>query len=185
MQRTLVFAVLLLSLSSLPLCAQDSQDFEVFAGYSRMTGDLGLNGFEFSGAYRPSPTFGVVGDVSAHFSSGTVANVHLESNIQNYLFGPRIYFHNVTKDAKFVPFAHVLFGVSRQHTEVNTPMAVPPTTSTEDTAFTWALGGGADYAFTDRLSGRAKLDLLRTHFFGNGDSRARFAFGVVYHFGAR
>ncbi|MFL6300294.1 MAG: outer membrane beta-barrel protein [Terriglobales bacterium] len=158
---------------------RDLGRYEVYVGYSRMTGSLGLNGWEASGAYKPqrAPWFGVVADVSGHYGVEDIATIRVKSHMYNYLAGPEVYFTRL-RNQKVVPFGHLLFGAS----EENTDIAGVSFNGVQDTAFTWALGGGVDYRFGNRIYGRAKLDLVRTHFLSEGDTRGRYGFGVVYRF---
>jgi hypothetical protein len=158
---------------------RDLGRLEVYAGYSRMTGSLGLNGWEASAAYKPqrAPWFGVIADVSGHYGVEDIANIRVKSHLYNYLAGPEVYFTHL-RNQKLIPFGHLLFGAS----EENTDIAGISFAGVQDTAFTWALGGGVDYGFGNHLYGRAKLDLIRTHFLSTGDTRGRFGFGIAYRF---
>lgn len=55
--------------------------------------------------------------------------------------------------------------------------------SASDNAFSWMLGGGADYRFSPHWATRFKLDFLRTHFVDTGQSRFRLGVGIMYSFG--
>ena len=158
---------------------RDLGRYEAYFGYSRMTGSLGLNGWDASFAYKPqrAPWFGVLADVSGHYGNEDIANIKVKGHMYNYLVGPEVYFTRL-KNQKVIPFGHLLFGASEEHTDV----AGISFAGIQDTAFTWALGGGVDYHFSNHLYGRAKLDLIRTHFLSEGDSRGRYGFGVVYRF---
>jgi len=188
MSRPFVLALLAVALF-LPVAAwsqlnpsenyRDLGRFEVYAGYSRMTGSVGLNGWEASAAYKPrlAPWFGVLADVSGHYGTEDIASIKVKSHTYNFLAGPEVYFTRL-RNQKLIPFGHLMFGASTENTDI-AGVAFP---GVQDTAFTWALGGGVDYRFSNHLYGRAKLDLLRTHFLSEGDSRGRFGFGIAYRF---
>jgi hypothetical protein len=89
----------------------------------------------------------------------------------------------MTDTHKLNPFGEAQFGVSHLSQDV-TQVGVP-TLSASDTAFTWMLGGGADYLFSSHWSGRANVDFLRTHFSNEGQSRLRLVLGIRYTFGSR
>ncbi len=90
--------------------------------------------------------------------------------------GPRITYR--LSSGRIGAFGHLLFGFS--HTNVNATGA-----SDSDSSFSWVLGGGANYFFTQHFGGRAQLDLLRTNFFNQGASHPRIALGLLYRFGTK
>jgi opacity protein-like surface antigen len=82
---------------------------------------------------------------------------------------------------KILPFAEVLFGVSRLHQEVK-DTAGTISVDASDKAFTWVLGGGVDYTLSSKWLARGNLDFVRTHFVDTGQSRLRFRVGLAYAF---
>lgn len=189
MKRLLVLLVLA-GLTALPAFSQVTTEiprFEVAAGYSRATGDLGLNGWEASGVYRANPWLGLVADISGHYGEDEVLGVNFNGNLHNFLFGPRVYVP-LNDYPRWKPFGQFLLGASRVNNtledSIPTPGVLVPGFSETDTAFSWVLGGGVDYQFHDQFRIRLiQLDMLRTNFFDTGDTRARIGFGIVYQFG--
>jgi hypothetical protein len=57
--------------------------------------------------------------------------------------------------------------------------------SANGSAFSWMLGGGAEYLFDPHWSGRMNLDFLRTHLADQGQSQVRWVFGLTYTLGKR
>jgi len=81
-----------------------------------------------------------------------------------------------------LPFGEAQFGVSHLSSRLEDPSR-KLSESASDNAFTWMLGGGAEYRFDPHWAGRLKVDFLRTHFADTGQSRVRFVMGVMYSFG--
>jgi outer membrane protein OmpA-like peptidoglycan-associated protein len=82
------------------------------------------------------------------------------------------------------PFAEVQVGASHLNSKLEDPTA-GISQSASDSAFSWMVGGGADYRLATHWVGRFKLDFLRTHFADSGQSRVRLGFGIAYTFGER
>jgi opacity protein-like surface antigen len=161
--------------------------FDVSAGFSHTTGDIGMNGWDASGTYRASPWLGLVADFSGTYGTDTVLGVDFKSNLHNFLFGPRI-FVPLNNYPNWKPFGELLLGASRENQTIEPSIVAPgvavPGVSKTDTAFAWMLGGGLDYQFHPQFRVRLiQVDLLRTNFFDTGQSRARIGFGLVYQFG--
>ncbi len=188
MKRLLISFTLALLLA-LPAFAQDETPrIDISAGFTHMTGDIGLNGWDGSAAYRFNQWLGVAGDLSGLYGSNSVLGVGLHSHLYNLNFGPRI-FVPLNDYPKWKPFGELLLGFSRQNQKISnnvlgTGVVVP--NSQSDTSFSWMMGGGIDYQFRPQFRIRAlELDLLRTKFLGNVQNRARLNFGIVYQFGGR
>jgi hypothetical protein len=172
--------------------AQASLDnLELNTGYSHVTGDLGLNGFNFGAGLwlnrRVSLNLGY--DTAWKTSSldvlslTSIGNTAIKNHYQDWLIGPRIFFPpKAIKKYKLDPFAEVQFGGSHLSEKVQ---QVASSVSASDNSFAWALGGGADYQFNSQWFGRVNLDFLRTHFVDSGQSRLRLVLGVGYTFGPR
>ena len=60
-----------------------------------------------------------------------------------------------------------------------------PGVSANDRAFSWMLGGGAEYLLTPHWSARANLDFLRTHLTNQGQSGLRPVLVITYTIGSR
>jgi len=177
-------AVFLL-LGCLPLLAQsETPRFDIFGGYSHVGNyNIGLNGWIASGNLNFNRWFGIEGDVSGHYGSQTLGPAviilpgvpnKINSRMHNFDFGPSLTY----RSSKYNAFGHLLFGAS--HTNVSAAGF-----GQGDTAFSWVLGGGADYNLTQKWAARFQLDLLRTDFFNHGDSHGRVSLGIVYRLGER
>jgi hypothetical protein len=187
MRRSLLVTIAVLTFSSAWLFAQSSEvpPIDIFGAYSHSSNfGVGQSGWLASANYNIVPNLGVEADLSGGYGSkdlGTIAVIlpgvpnTLHSRMHSFNLGPRFTFRpssNNNADA----FGHLLFGFS--HTNVSATG-----TADSDTSYSWILGGGGDYFFTDHFGGRAQIDLLRTNFFNHGDNHARVALGVVYRFG--
>jgi len=175
----------------MPLQKAYGQNLEFSGGWAHMTGDNGTNGFEAGAAwwFNKRVTLALNYDGAYNTSSLTTfaitpgGLVTTKSHLQNLLIGPRIFFTTKWTDKhKLNPFGEVQFGHSWLNQE-----AFSPTTSASasDNAFSWMLGGGAEYLFSPNWSGRLNLDFLRTHFAEAGQSHLRFVLGVAYTLGKR
>jgi hypothetical protein len=185
---SLFLFLLVLSLAT-PLSAQR---LEFNGGYAHTSGDLGLDGFGVGAAWWFTPrvslaaNFDGLWDASrvGVFELTNIGAVSVKSNMQNYLVGPRIFFPNsVKRFPHLVPFGELQFGMTHLHTTLH--QVNLPDEAAGDTAFTWMMGGGADYTFRSHWAGRFNIDLLRTHLVDTGQSRLRIGLGVVYTFGTR
>lgn len=163
----------------------------LFLGYSYTGANLssnqrtGLNGWNGSLEGKVFPFIGMVADVSAQYGTQDNAPVAyctavigqtcngtgLNTNLHNYLFGPRI----SVPLGRFRPFAEALFGISQisQH-------AGP--FSGHDTSFSTGLGGGIDYRVFMLLGWRVEVDMLQTRFFGGTQNNLRVSTGPVLRF---
>src|SRR5262249_15377719 len=120
----------------------------------------------------------------SNFSFTQIGAIATKSHLQNFLVGPRVFFSNGwTARHKLNPFGEAQFGVS--HLSQKISQANTPSVSASDSAFSWMLGGGAEYLFDPHWSGRANLDFLRTHLANQGQSRLRLVLGIAYTFGGR
>jgi opacity protein-like surface antigen len=164
-----LFASLLGSTASAQLIPKGN----IFGGYSYLRLDEGngnhngLNGWAASLEGKVFPLVGIVADFSGHY--GTPEGVSTKE--YNFLFGPRVSFSL----QKFRPFAHALFGVSH----INTSVA---TFSSSQSAFGYALGGGADYKVIPLFSARLQVDYLPTRFSNTTQKNIRFSTGLVFNF---
>lgn len=188
----LLLSSLTMAILPLNLSAQFLNRVEAGGGWAHATGNSGTDGFNFAGAFRFTPKVSVGVDYDTMwdnsrigiFETTPVGAVTSKTHLQNLLFGPRIFFSSAQiKKYRFIPFGEAQFGFSHINSQLDSVSM--PSMSTSDTAFSWMLGGGADYRFSSRWSGRAKLDLLRTHFTDTGQSRLRFVIGVAYTFGGK
>ena len=185
------FLLIFLAVFTLPAVAR-AQGLEVGGGYSHLTGDFGTDGFNAGAAWWFTKRVTIAADYDSTWDTSSLTNfafsnsgaVATKSHLQSFLVGPRIFFStNWTDKYKLNPFGEVQVGVSHLSQDV-TQVGVP-TQSASDTAFTWMMGGGADYLFSDHWSGRANVDFLRTHFASEGQSRVRLVLGIRYTIGSR
>jgi hypothetical protein len=187
MKRLLHAVIPVLIFAAVPLLPQSKEvpPIDVYAAYSHSSNfSVGQSGWLASANYNLVPHVGVEADLNGAYGSkglGTLAVIlpnlpkEITSHMHSFNVGPRFTYHpSSTNNAD--AFGHLLFGFS--HTNVSASGA-----SQSDTSYSWALGGGGDYFFTDHFGGRAQLDLLRTNFFNHGDNHARISLGVVYRFG--
>src|SRR5262245_24849592 len=145
MQKLFLFVALTLALTVIAQ-AQEAPRVEVFGGYSYMrlqddgSGlDRDLNGFNVSGNITVlGKRLGLKADVSGHFGNIFVATGVPSTNQRQFLFlfGPQF---SLRKSGKIQPFAHTLFGFTRQTLE-NDAISGDLT----DTGFAFAVGGGVD-----------------------------------------
>ena len=187
---TLIRSALLLFLLTLPAGAS-AQGLELAGGWAYITGNNGngLNagaGWYFTNHVQLAADYDTTwkDNVIGTFQLTSVGLVTSKTHLQNWLFGPRIFFYSRdVHKRKLNVFGEAQFGFS--HTKTKLELVNMPSTSTTDNAFTWMLGGGADYVLSRHWAARGKLGLLRTHFANTGQSRLRVSLGVAYTFGAR
>jgi outer membrane protein OmpA-like peptidoglycan-associated protein len=174
-----------------------AQGLELSGGYAHITGDNGLDGLHVGVAGWFTPRISLAFDYDSAWDTSHLGVFELtqtgvivtKSHLQDFLGGPRISFpgalrNKVTFLPRLWPFAEVQLGVSSLHSSlVNETTNISESGS--DRAFSWMVGGGADYRLSPHWVGRVKLDYLRTHFSDTGQGRLRFTFGVAYTFGER
>jgi len=224
--RFTVSALLIMALFvSAAAIAEDSPKVQVFGGYSLLHADtagvsnasvdtlLGTSGStansNFSGwnaelQYNVKPWLGAVADFGGNYgkaispASGSGLSGAPHFNSYSFLFGPVLQ----EPRGKLRPFVHALFGVNRlssDATAATTFFGTAPTTST-DSAFAMALGGGVDYKVMKGISVRlGQLDYLYTRhspgayagsFYGtealtgtnNHQNNLRYSAGLVFEF---
>jgi hypothetical protein len=187
---------LLLSLFAFSL-STSAQNVELSGGYAHISGDQGLDGFNVGAAAWFTPRVAIAADYDSGWDTSRIGIFELtatglvvsKSHLQNFLFGPRFFFPGAIKTgnkriANLLPFAEVEFGFSHLGASL-VDVATDTGQSATDNAFSWMLGGGADYRVSPHWVGRLKLGLLRTHLAETGQSRLRLSLGVAYTFGRR
>ena len=188
---TLILPAVLLCWLALP-AGVSAQGLELAGGWAHITGNNGTDGFNFGAAWNFTNHIQVAADydttwdntVLGTFQLTSVGTVTSKSHLQDWLFGPRLFFYNTEVHKRRVNvFGEAQFGLS--HLKSKLEMVNTPSVSTSDNSFSWMLGGGADYTISQHWTARGKLDLLRTHFANTGQSRLRVSLGVAYTFGAR
>jgi hypothetical protein len=181
---------LMLSLVAFSLSAS-AQNLELNGGYAHVSGDQGLDGFNVGAAAWFTPRISIAADYDRVVDTSRIGIFELtqtglivsRSTLQNFLVGPRIFFRNIKSDnehlANLRPFAELQFGISHLNSSLE-DQSTNVDQSASDNAFSWMLGGGADYKVSQHWAGRFKLDLLRTHLAESGQSRLRLGLGVAY-----
>jgi hypothetical protein len=190
-QSSLCCGVLALLIFSGRAVAQaDLGHLELHLGYTHVTGDNGLDGFNGGAALRFNRRVSVGLDYDSAwdrtlptaFITSSTGAISIHSHLSNFLIGPRIFFPSkklTFKSEQFIPFGEFQIGGSHLSTKFERAGATEK--SSED-AYSWLLGGGADWNFARHWSGRLNANLLRTHFASSGQSRFRLVLGVVYTF---
>jgi hypothetical protein len=189
--------LLVLFALSLTASAQLLRNVEVGGGYTYMSGNQGLNGFNVEGALFFTHRVALALDYDGGYDTSNIGSFQVtpvglitsKSHLQNFLIGPRIYFPGLiqskNKTVKLLNiFGEAQFGGSHLNTEI-IQAATNTRTGTSDSAFTWMLGGGSDFRLSDHWFARGNLDFLRTHFANEGQSRVRLVLGVSYFFKPR
>jgi hypothetical protein len=193
--KNVIYAWLVLCAFSLPAFGQ--QDIEFYGGYQHASGDQGLDGYTGGFGWNPIPKFQLYVDYDGLYDHSTLGAFALtqagltivNSHMQEILTGPRFFLPGVLKGNsrieghRLVPFVNAGFGEARLHTELTTQNL--GTVQAADTAFAWALGGGADFRIYPHFTVRGDLGLLRTHFAESGQSRVRLGLTVVWSLRAR
>lgn len=195
MRKFAVPLAVLLSLLAVPIRSRAQEKFEVFGGYSytrvsvpfvqtilcplpvcpiaTVNNNANLNGWELSGAYKPTPWLGLAGDFCNHYGSALNANVRLHT----YLFGPQ-----VSYPGRVSPFAHALFGGAHESNDAGGTggfVVVPATRN----SFAAAVGVGIDIKLIPFVSVRPiQIDYLLTRFNSSSQSQPRVSAGVLFHF---
>jgi len=134
-----------------------------------VTGNVNLNGWEASGAFKFIGPLSLKADFSG--TSGTFhgANTHF----QTYMIGPQLRF-----PGPISPFAHFLFGAAHE--------AIGPgslNSSFKQNAFATAVGAGLDLKVLPFISLRPiQFDYLLTRFNSSNHHQPRLSAGIVVHF---
>jgi len=184
-------ALALLFFSGNAFAQADLGHLELHFGYTHATGDFGLDGFNAGAALRFNRRVSVALDYDSAwdrtlptaFITSSLGAVSVHSHLSNYLIGPRIFFPAkklTIKNEQLIPFAEFEFGGS--HLSQTIERASVGSEHSSSNAYSWLLGGGADWNFARHWSGRVNADLLRTHFSDTGQSRFRLVLGIVYTF---
>lgn len=198
MGRILAGFLFLLYLCPLTFGQTSNDRFEVFGGYSLVTGDFTgtfadrnfhlLNGWEGSAAYKTNRWFGIAADLSGFHVSYTFPGLDSyapRARSLSYLFGPQI----SLPLARITPFAHFLLGATHINYSngLDCGRLCAPTSAN---SFTYAAGGGVDVTLAKHLALRGQADLLHSGF-SNSDNQltykyhetnARISTGIVFRF---
>jgi len=117
--------------------------------------------------YFTNDWFGIEGTVTTGFAPTILDNEHVK--LLTYGVGPKI----AWREKRWEPWAHAIFGGAHEQ---------PQTADASRNAFDIELGGGADYRFNPRFSGRLEGDWVRTTFFSQSQNNFVLMGGVVFHF---
>jgi len=193
MKNLSMFALLLLAF---PLLVS-AQKLEVSGGYTHTSGDGGLDGFNIGAAAWITNRISLAVDYDTGWDTSHLGVFELtqtgavitKSHLQNFIGGPRISFPGTLKVkeshlARLWPFVEAQIGMSHLSSSIEAP-TTGGNQSASDNAFSWLLGGGADYRLSPHWVGRFNVDFLRTHFADSGQSRIRLGLGIAYTFGER
>jgi hypothetical protein len=124
-------------------------------------------GINTSVTYFTNEWFGIEGTVSTGFAPEIFDREHVKLLV--YGGGPKI----AWREKKWEPWVHAIFGGSHEQ---------PQTAGNSKNSYAIEAGGGADYRFNPRLSGRLEGDWVRTGFFSQSQNNFQLMGGVVFHF---
>jgi hypothetical protein len=124
-------------------------------------------GVNTSVTYFTNEWFGVEGSVSADFAPQILDREHVK--LLTYGAGPKI----AWRERKWEPWMHAIVGGAHEQ---------PQTADSGRNSFAVKVGGGADYRFNPRFSGRLEGDWVRTGFFNQSQNNFELMGGVVFHF---
>jgi len=126
-------------------------------------------GLKTSVTYNTNEWFGIEGNISAGFAPEIFDREHVKLLV--YGAGPKIAWHRYKR---WDPWLHAILGGAHEQ-----PQAAG---NVGRNSFALQLGGGADYNFNYRFSGRLGGDLVRTSFFGQNQNNFQLSAGLVLHF---
>jgi hypothetical protein len=125
---------------------------------------VGLNS---SVTYFTNDWFGVEGSVSTGFAPEILDREHVKLLV--YGAGPKI----AWREKKWEPWIHAIVGGTHEQ---------PQTAENSRNSYAIEAGGGTDYRFNPRFSGRLEVDWLHTGYFSQSQNNFEIAAGVVFHF---
>ena len=124
-------------------------------------------GIDSSVTYFLNDWFGVEGNVATAFAPEIYDREHVKLLV--YGGGPKI----AWRQNKWEPWVHAIVGGAHEQ---------PQTADGSRNSFAVEAGGGADYRFNPRFSGRLEADWVYTGFFGQSQNNFKLMGGVVFHF---
>lgn len=124
-------------------------------------------GIKTSVTYFLNNWFGVEGIVSAAFAPEIFDREHVKTLL--YGLGPKI----AWRARRWEPWLHGIVGGAHEQ---------PQVVADGRNAFGFQIGGGADYRFNPRFSGRLEGNYVRTYFFGQTQNNYEGTAGIVVHF---
>jgi opacity protein-like surface antigen len=125
-------------------------------------------GVRTSLTYFTTDWLGIEGNVSATFAPQIFDREHVKLLI--YGVGPKVAWRQNTR---WQPWLHVIFGGAHEQ---------PQTAGNGKNTYSIQAGGGADYAFNSRFSGRLQANYIRTGFFSQSQNNFELGAGLVVHF---
>jgi opacity protein-like surface antigen len=174
----------------MPLFAEEYPTAEVYGGYQLSVPNLGdnLNGFAAAGEYNFSPNMGIVGDFGFGKKTLNATGYNVVTKDYSLMVGPRFSY----RTSKARAFAHVMAGGVRTTSKFSTTLAGLFASSSKDTNFAFAIGGGLEFKIAERIFVRpAQLDLVETYNTVYGaksatwDSGLRYSAGIVFSLGSK
>jgi hypothetical protein len=199
--KKLVCTIAFLTLLSMTANAQLFSNLGFNGGYLHVSKDNGLNGFNGGAEVVVVRPVTIAADYDMTWNTSTlgvfelttIGQTSVHTRLIDGVVGPRAYFPKFFKKRSegpcgswlkhLDPFIEAQFGLSNISSTIQAVNG--PSFNGSQTAFTWLLGGGADVKLNPKWGFRTKIDLLRTHFANQGQSRVRFFLGVVYTVKAR
>ncbi len=124
-------------------------------------------GINTSVTYFTNEWFGIEGSMSTGFAPEIFDREHVKLLV--YGAGPKI----AWREKKWEPWVHLIAGGSHEQ---------PQTAGNSRNSYAIEAGGGADYRFNPRFSGRLEADWVRTGFFNQSQNNFQLMGGVVFHF---
>jgi Outer membrane protein beta-barrel domain len=124
-------------------------------------------GIKTSVTYFTNDWFGIEGNLSTGFAPEIFKKEHVKVLV--YGAGPKI----AWRERKWEPWLHAIVGGAHEQ---------PQTASNSKNAFAVEAGGGADYRFNPRFSGRLEANWVHTSFFNQSQNNFELMGGVVFHF---
>jgi hypothetical protein len=124
-------------------------------------------GVNASVTYFTNEWFGIEGSAFTGFAPEIFDREHVK--LLFYGAGPKI----AWREKKWEPWAHLLVGGSHEQ---------PQTAGNSKNSYSIEAGGGADYRFNPRFSGRLEADWVRSGFFSQSQNNFQLMGGVVFHF---
>ncbi len=188
LRLTLFGFACLFTLSISPRAA--AQALDVGADYAYVHSNLppggcgcfSMNGVNAWAGFNFAPHFAVVGEVGIEHASN-IAGTSGDLTLTSYLFGPRYTMH---RQGRFHPFVQALVGGAHA-----SGSEAPGTNglSGSSNAFAAAVGGGLNFAFTERISFRLIQADYYFSDFKNGSNdhqnNLRIGAGIVFRFGRK
>ena len=169
------------------------QGLELGGGWAHTTGNNGTDGYGVGVAWWFNRRTTLAANYDSGWDTSSLSTfavgsglVTTKSHLRDLLFGPRIFFSSQWTDRhKLQPFGEAQFGVSWLDQAVTANLPGFSGASASGNAFSWMLGGGAEYLIDPHWSARMNLDFLRTHIADQGQSQVRWVLGLTYTLGKR